>query len=133
MTATTEHMHSTEQVATETGPKAVALEAPPLSADIETALGLADFAPMGPTSCAVVGRLRDHISASLEEANRYVISLPCGSRDRDIAAETIRYAGTLMTRHCPDPAARLRLHAKAAQHICRYADTYRERGRARVS
>lgn len=98
---------------------------PALSADIETAQGLARWSPRGPTTGPVVERLRSHISQDLRDAEKYVASLPC-SRRRDVADETVRYASQVLVRkECRSPEARLLIHAKLADHVHRYAQAHR--------
>ncbi|MEU8779095.1 DUF6415 family natural product biosynthesis protein [Streptomyces sp. NPDC048606] len=101
----------------------------PVEKDVATALGLGDFSPYGETTQVVVERLRDHIRTNLADARRYAVGLPNGSRQRDVAADTIAHASRLLARLCPDAASRLRLHAKAAEITARYAAAYRARHR----
>ncbi|MEU3904149.1 hypothetical protein AB0F20_10055 [Streptomyces goshikiensis] len=100
---------------------------PELSRDIATALGLADFSPTGPTTGAVVGRLRESIKADLEDAQKHAVALGRSTRARDVALGTVKAAADLLMRPCHDPAAKLRLHAKYAEHVHRYAIQHRAR------
>ncbi|MEU3402873.1 DUF6415 family natural product biosynthesis protein [Streptomyces sp. NPDC006670] len=94
--------------------------------DVAIALGLADMAPTGPASRDVITRLRAHIEASLDGADRFVLTVPRTTRRRYIVSETIQHARNLIAAPVDqgDPAARLRLLAKAADHLSQYAQAY---------
>ncbi|MFD6464873.1 hypothetical protein [Streptomyces goshikiensis] len=95
-----------------------------LAKDVATAMGLARFTPTGPASNAVVDRLRAHIRGALPEATAQLATLP-NTRGRDIVAHTLDGARNLLKRSCPDPAARLTLHAKYAELVLSIAEEWR--------
>lgn len=88
--------------------------------DVATALRLSTAAPVGAVAEAVRGRLREHIRTHADQADQYAHSLPEG-RARDVAIETVRHARTLVPQGGKDPAASLRLLAKGADYLSRYA------------
>lgn len=87
--------------------------------DSETALLLAENRPTGSAATAVRERLRQHIRALLEPAERYAAALEDG-RARDIVNDTIRHARVLAQDSGGDPAAMLRLLSKAVTFLLRY-------------
>ncbi|MFF8919367.1 DUF6415 family natural product biosynthesis protein [Streptomyces sp. NPDC015032] len=92
-----------------------------VATDVATALRLSTAAPTGAVAEAVRGRLREHIKAHADQADRYAHSLPEG-RARDVAIDTVRHARTLLAAQSGrDPAASLRLLAKGADYLSRYA------------
>ncbi|MFF4583390.1 DUF6415 family natural product biosynthesis protein [Streptomyces sp. NPDC001373] len=94
--------------------------------DVQIALGLAVMAPTGPSTRDVITRLRAHIEASLDDADRFALTIQKTTRRRYIVSETIRHARDLIAAPVDhgDPAARLRLHGKAADHLSQYAQAY---------
>ncbi|MFI5987453.1 hypothetical protein ACIBEA_42120 [Streptomyces sp. NPDC051555] len=95
-----------------------------LAKDAATAMGLAQFTPTGPASNAVVDRLAAHIRNALPDATAQLAVLP-NARRRDIVADTLEGARNLLKRNCPDPAARLTLHAKYAEQVLSVAEEWR--------
>ncbi|MCX4669641.1 DUF6415 family natural product biosynthesis protein [Streptomyces sp. NBC_01381] len=89
-------------------------------ADAELALKLADARPTGPATDALRERLRAHIRDLAADADAYAHSLADG-RARDIAIDTVRHARAVASDTPQDPAANLRLLAKGAHHLARYA------------
>ncbi|WP_369384130.1 DUF6415 family natural product biosynthesis protein [Streptomyces sp. cg36] len=97
--------------------KAVAREC--MSRDIEIAMALAVHAPAGEAARRVRQRLRGYITVLAVPAESRVRRM-AASRERDVAAGTVRHARSLATSG-GDPAATLRLLAKSVQHLLRYA------------
>ncbi|MCX5124589.1 hypothetical protein [Streptomyces sp. NBC_00347] len=92
-----------------------------VASDVATALRLSAAAPTGAVAEALRGRLREQIKADADQADRYAHSLPEG-RARDVAIETVRHARTLLAVPSgKDPVASLRLLAKGADYLSRYA------------
>lgn len=131
MTSMTEHERTTGPAPAETRPVGASGDAPRVRVmgDVAIALGLASMAPTGPTTRDVITRLRAHIEASLDDADRFVLTVARTTRRRYVISETIRHARDLIATPVDqgDPAARLRLHAKAADHLSQYAQAYRIR------
>ncbi|MEU3048621.1 MULTISPECIES: DUF6415 family natural product biosynthesis protein [unclassified Streptomyces] len=96
------------------------LDSRDLAADVRLALDLSNGRPTGAAADAVRRRLRDHIAALADPADTYAAGLG-DSRARDIAVNTVRHARAVATDAVGDPAANLRLLAKAVEHLARYA------------
>ncbi|MGW1886555.1 DUF6415 family natural product biosynthesis protein [Streptomyces sp. NPDC001970] len=96
--------------------------APPaeMHRDTEMALALSEARPTGPAAEAVRERLKDHLRALAGPAERYAATLG-DDRARDIAQATIRHARDLAQNTGGDPAAMLRLLAKAVTFLLRYS------------
>ncbi|WP_344076196.1 DUF6415 family natural product biosynthesis protein [Streptomyces crystallinus] len=90
-----------------------------MSRDIEIAMALAAHAPTGDAAAQVRERLRGYIRQLAGPAESRVWRM-APSRERDVAASTFRHARALAGSG-GDPAATLRLCAKAVQHLLRYA------------
>ncbi|MCY0932154.1 hypothetical protein OTB20_39530 [Streptomyces sp. H27-H1] len=88
--------------------------------DVEIALALAEACPAGAAARAVRDRLRTRIRALADPAEAFAHTM-ADSRPRDIALATVRYARDLAADPGGDPVASLRLLAKSAQHLIRYA------------
>lgn len=136
MTSMTEHVRTMEQAPGEARLIGAPGQAPraAVMSDVQIALGLAEMAPAGPASRAVIERLREHIKGCLEDADRFVVTLAKTTHRRYVVSETIRHAREIASRPIDygDPSARLRLHAKAADHLSVYAQAYRARKAARL-
>ncbi|WP_175409521.1 hypothetical protein [Streptomyces sp. TRM64462] len=87
--------------------------------DVELALRLAVLRPTGEAD-ALRGRLRDHILTYADAAEAYARGLADG-RARDIACHTVAHARAVASDPVHDPAANLRLLAKGAEMLARYA------------
>ncbi|MFD5425515.1 DUF6415 family natural product biosynthesis protein [Streptomyces sp. NPDC127084] len=95
-----------------------------VAGDVETALGLADHHPSGPLAVQLRERLRGHIRNLAVPAERYAELLP-ESREKDIAASTVRFARKVADGCGSDPAIALRLLAKSVAHLARNTDLLR--------
>ncbi|MFJ6047647.1 DUF6415 family natural product biosynthesis protein [Streptomyces sp. NPDC092307] len=95
-----------------------------VAGDVETALALADHHPTGQAAVQMRQRLRGHIQSLAVPAERYADRLP-ESREKDIAASTIRFARNLARDGISDPAIALRLLAKSVAHLARNTDLLR--------
>lgn len=93
--------------------------------DVEMALLLAANAPHGLVATAVRTRLSQHLADLDEPAGKYIAGLE-PTHTRDVAEDTLRYARTLRAQTEGDPAIRLRLLAKAATFLLRYAQATEE-------
>ncbi|MFI8100230.1 MULTISPECIES: hypothetical protein [unclassified Streptomyces] len=95
-----------------------------VAGDVEAALALADHQPAGEAAVRLRDRLREHVHTLAVPAERYADLLP-ESREKDIAAGTVRFARKV-TRDCgSDPAIALRLLAKSVAYLARYTDLLR--------
>ncbi|MCX5585544.1 hypothetical protein [Streptomyces erythrochromogenes] len=95
-----------------------------VAGDVEAALALAGHHPTGEVAVRLRERLRGHIRTLAVPAGRYAALLP-ESREKDIAAGTVRFA-LKVARDCgSDPARALRLLAKSVAHLARNADLLR--------
>ncbi|MDF9814190.1 DUF6415 family natural product biosynthesis protein [Streptomyces sp. SPB162] len=99
-----------------------------MASDVRLALALAEGRPTGPATDVLRGRLRTYIGALLDPADAYAANL-ADSRARDIAVNTVRHARAVVQDPVQDPAANLRLLAKAVDHLARYAAASQEGGR----
>ncbi|MCE7082939.1 DUF6415 family natural product biosynthesis protein [Streptomyces sp. ST2-7A] len=89
--------------------------------DVELALALANTRSTGPAVDALKARLRAHLTALLEPARRYATHL-VDDHARARAHSTIEHATTQLNPTTDQPPAdRLRLLAKATDHLARYA------------
>ncbi|MFD6874398.1 MULTISPECIES: hypothetical protein [unclassified Streptomyces] len=88
--------------------------------DVEIALALADARLSGDTARAIRESLRDRIRALTDPAEAFARAME-DSRPRDVAIATVRYARHLAEHPGDDLVASLRLLAKSAQHLARYA------------
>ncbi|MEV7556506.1 DUF6415 family natural product biosynthesis protein [Streptomyces sp. NPDC089795] len=129
MTTMTEHVRTTSEASADTEPVGVPGTAPRLKVaeDVVIALALADNALRGPVFRAVRERLRNYITAALPEAEQYARTIPGSTHRRGIVDDTIRHARDLAEKPAVDgdPASRLRVYAKAADHVTRYAEAFR--------
>ncbi|WP_328967520.1 hypothetical protein [Streptomyces sp. NBC_00239] len=91
-----------------------------VACDIDTALALADHAPHGTAAAQLRERLRQHITNLAVPAQEFADWMPDG-RGRDIALATVHHARNMAATQGGDPVASLRLLAKLAQHLARYA------------
>ncbi|WP_424213533.1 hypothetical protein ACN20G_16420 [Streptomyces sp. BI20] len=91
-----------------------------VSADVEIALSLSVHCPAGPAAETVRQRLRVHVGALADAADAYARSLG-DCRARDIALDTVRHARKVAEDRGLDPAINLRLLAKSAEYVARYA------------
>ncbi|GAA1572756.1 hypothetical protein [Streptomyces globosus] len=96
-----------------------------VAGDVEAALSLADHQPAGEASVRLRERLREHVRTLAAPAERYADLLP-ESRQKDIAAATVRFARKVARDCGSDPAIALRLLAKSAAHLARYTDLLRQ-------
>ncbi|WP_328403953.1 hypothetical protein OHS70_34120 [Streptomyces sp. NBC_00390] len=94
--------------------------------DVALALELSQGRATGPAADALRTRLRSYITAFATPAQGFAESLD-DSRARDIALNTIRHAKSVASDAVVDPAANLRLLAKAAEHTARYAAGFHHR------
>ncbi|MFB6807936.1 hypothetical protein [Streptomyces sp. NPDC056387] len=99
----------------------VASAAVAVAKDVEAALVLADHHPVGEAAVRLRERLRGHVRTLAVPAERYADLLP-ESREKDIAAGTVRFAHKVARDCGRDPAIALRLLAKSVAHLARYAD-----------
>ncbi|MFF4580188.1 hypothetical protein [Streptomyces sp. NPDC001389] len=100
-----------------------------VACDIDTALALADHAPHGTAAAQIRERLRQHITNLGGPAQEFADWMPDG-RGRDIALATVHHARNMAATRGGDPVASLRLLAKLAQHLARYAaDNHSPAGR----
>ncbi|MGW8777667.1 hypothetical protein ACWGNM_06290 [Streptomyces sp. NPDC055796] len=95
-----------------------------VAGDVEAALALADHQPAGEAAGRLRDRLREHIRTLAVPAERYADLLP-ESREKDIAAGTVRFARKVARGCGSDPAIALRLLAKSVAHLARYTDLMR--------
>ncbi|MGW1431410.1 DUF6415 family natural product biosynthesis protein [Streptomyces sp. NPDC002431] len=106
-------------------------DAPPtatdMARDVDLALALARSRPTGPVAGEVRKRLRSHLGLLTDPAEEYAKGL-ADSRARDIAVATVAHARGLLRDRDGDPAAMLRLLAKAVDHLMRYASHTRRHG-----
>ncbi|MEU7296376.1 DUF6415 family natural product biosynthesis protein [Streptomyces exfoliatus] len=91
-----------------------------MAQDVRLALDLASGRPTGEAADAVRGRLRCYIRALADPADAFATGL-ADSRARDIAMDTVRHARAVAEDSVHDPAANLRLLAKAVHHLAQYA------------
>ncbi|MFD9728806.1 hypothetical protein [Streptomyces sp. NPDC059072] len=96
-----------------------------VAGDVEAALALADHHPAGEASVRLRERLRERIRTLAAPAERYADLLP-ESREKDIAAGTVRFARRVARDCGSDPAIALRLLAKSVAHLARYTDLLRQ-------
>ncbi|MER7959189.1 DUF6415 family natural product biosynthesis protein [Streptomyces sp. NPDC096030] len=91
-----------------------------MQADIRLALDLASCGrPTGEAADALRNRLRGHIRHLADPADAYAKTL-ADSRAQDIVVNTVRHARAVAEDTVVDPAASLRLLAKAVDHLGRY-------------
>ncbi|MEV7540997.1 hypothetical protein [Streptomyces sp. NPDC089915] len=102
----------------------IASAAAAVAGDVEAALTLADHHPAGEASVRLRERLRGHIHTLAVPAERYADLLP-ESREKDIAASTVRFARKVARDCGSDPAIALRLLAKSVAHLARNTDLLR--------
>ncbi|MEV6687414.1 hypothetical protein AB0N28_19065 [Streptomyces sp. NPDC051130] len=103
----------------------VASAAAAVAGDVEAALTLADdHHPAGEAAVRLRERLRGHIHTLAVPAERYADLLP-ESREKDIAASTVRFARKVARGCGSDPAIALRLLAKSVAHLARNTDLLR--------
>ncbi|MBW5481136.1 DUF6415 family natural product biosynthesis protein [Streptomyces bambusae] len=95
-----------------------------VAGDVEAALSLADHHPAGQVAVQLRERLRGHIQTLAVPAERYADLLP-ESREKDIAANTVRFALKVAGGCGSDPAIALRLLAKSVAHLARNTDLLR--------
>lgn len=90
--------------------------------DAQLAMTLAAGRSTGEVADALRDRLRGHIDTLADQADSYAHTLP-DDRARDIARETVRHARTVAADRSrfQESAASLRLLAKAAEFMARYA------------
>lgn len=91
-----------------------------VAADVQLALELAKGRATGSAADVLRNRLRSYIATFVDPAQAYAERLD-DSRARDIAMNTVRHARSVVTDAVQDPAANLRLLAKATEHMARYA------------
>ncbi|MFC5034314.1 hypothetical protein G3I60_16065 [Streptomyces sp. SID13666] len=104
------------------------ISAADMASDVRLALALAAGRPTGPAADELRGRLRTYIGALLDPADTYAANLS-DSRARDIAMNTVRHARAVVQDPVQDPAANLRLLAKAVDHLARYVALSQTGGR----
>jgi hypothetical protein len=92
--------------------------------DVQLALDLARGRATGDAADVLRMRLRSYIACFADPAQAYADGLT-DSRARDIAMNTVRHARAVAEDPVHDPAASLRLLAKAAEHTARYAAGHR--------
>ncbi|RPK36346.1 hypothetical protein EES37_27110 [Streptomyces sp. ADI91-18] len=102
----------------------IASAAAAVAGDVEAALTLADHHPAGEAAVRLRERLRGHVHTLAVPAERYAALLP-ESRDKDIAAGTVRFARKVARDCGSDPAIALRLLAKSVAHLARNTDLLR--------
>ncbi|MYW48788.1 hypothetical protein [Streptomyces sp. SID161] len=102
----------------------IASAAAAVAGDVEAALTLADHHPAGEAAVRLWERLREHVHTLAVPAERYAALLP-ESRDKDIAAGTVRFARNFARDCGSDPAIALRLLAKSVAHLARNTDLLR--------
>ncbi|MFD9336108.1 hypothetical protein ACFWBF_17110 [Streptomyces sp. NPDC060028] len=95
-----------------------------VAGDVEAALTLAAQQPAGEVAVRLRERLRGHVRSLAVPAERYADLLP-ESREKDIAASTVRFARKVARDCGSDPAVALRLLAKSVAHLARYTDLLR--------
>lgn len=134
MTTMTEHVRTNAQEPAEMQPGRASQGVPRarVMRDSKIALGLADMAPAEPSTRDVITRLRGHIEGSLDDAERFVLTIPKSTRRRSVVFETNRPARELIAASVAYgvPGARRRLHVMAADHLTQYAQAYRARRQA---
>ncbi|MFF8385141.1 hypothetical protein [Streptomyces kanasensis] len=97
-----------------------AIAASALAEDVELALRLAAVRPTGVVADGVRERLRGYVRAYADTADAYARNLVDG-RARDVAVATVAHARAVAADPVHDPAAHLRLLAKGAHMLARYA------------
>ncbi|MFE2555557.1 DUF6415 family natural product biosynthesis protein [Streptomyces sp. NPDC059352] len=90
-----------------------------MAQDVRLALDLANGRPTGEAADAVRVRLRSYIRVLADPADTLATGL-ADSRARDIALDTVRHARAVAEDSVHDPAANLRLLAKAVHHLAQY-------------
>ncbi|MFJ9940609.1 hypothetical protein [Streptomyces erythrochromogenes] len=120
--ATTQHGVAPVTPASEDAPSTSS--AVSVAGDVETALALANHCPAGQAAVRLRVRLRGHIQTLAVPADRYAGLLP-ESREKDIVMNAVRFARKVAGGCGSDPAISLRLLAKSAAHLARYADLLR--------
>ncbi|MEU7161795.1 DUF6415 family natural product biosynthesis protein [Streptomyces chrestomyceticus] len=95
--------------------------------DADLALRLATGRPTGEVADVLRERLRGYLILLVDDADAYAAALAEG-HPKDVAAGTVRHARALAreTGAGTDPAASLRLLAKAVHYTARYAATSRQ-------
>ncbi|MFF8317347.1 hypothetical protein ACF06V_09295 [Streptomyces bobili] len=91
-----------------------------MAQNVQLALDLANGRPIGEAADAVRVRLRTYIQVLADPADAYANGL-VDPRARDIAVSTVRHARAVAEDSVHDPAANLRLLAKAVHHLAQYA------------
>ncbi|MFK0049883.1 hypothetical protein ACIQU4_38405 [Streptomyces sp. NPDC090741] len=102
----------------------IASAAAAVAGDVEAALALAGHHPAGEAAVRLRERLREHVHTLAVPAGRYADLLP-ESRQKDIAAGTVRFARKVARDCGSDPAIALRLLAKSVAHLARNTDLLR--------
>ncbi|WP_327358013.1 DUF6415 family natural product biosynthesis protein [Streptomyces sp. NBC_01304] len=96
-----------------------------LPRDVDLALVLSRARPTGPTTDELRRRLREYIGLLADPAENYGRSL-ADSRQQDIVLDTVRHARAVAADLDQDPAVGLRLLAKSASYLARYAAGQRQ-------
>ncbi|WP_175410196.1 DUF6415 family natural product biosynthesis protein [Streptomyces sp. TRM64462] len=109
---------------TDTSPPGCGVALSLVAQDVDLALRLASLRPTGENADALRERLRGHIRAYADAAGTYAHGLADG-RARDISLSTVGHARAVAADPVHDPVANLRLLAKAAQILARYAAAQR--------